>query len=258
MKKRHLRDLYVRGKLVTISDSPEDNPEVEGETVDENAVQVYVKKLNMHETEQALRAANMVRAATIAASKDPEHTVYKSVLADVLDMPVEDMKDFLISLPLAEKRESVEAEIAANPEWEEDNVLQGLTDAWREGLHDKFVKDAEDPEAKPVYEQLKRYSDEVEAVLEREAVALRRDLDDLSEEELRKRTTEQMLKNKADMDWSDAYRKSELLHAVRDPEDHTKKYFEGLSDLDELEKLTMLRLLAEYRGVTVDPKEGKV
>ncbi len=258
MKQRHLRDLYVRGKLVTLSDGETVEP-VEGEepVVDPNAVQVYIKKLNMHESEVALRQANQKRAASIAASKDPEHPVYKNVAVDVLDMEADDMREFLVSLPLAEKRESIEAELADNPEWKEENFLQGLTDAWNEGLADRYAKDPEDEEAKPVYENLLRFSDEVAEIVEGERTALLRDLADVSDQELRDRTTVQMLKNRADLDWSDAYRKSELLLAIRDPEDHTKKYFDDLEDLDELEKMTLLRLLAEYRAVTVDPKEGK-
>lgn len=260
MKKRHLRDLYVRGKLVTLNDE-EPADVVEGEdgepVVDPNAVQVYIKKLNMHENEVAFRQANQKRAATIAASKDPEHPLYKAVAADVMDMSVDDMKEKLISLPLAEKRESVEAECASQPEWEEHNFLQGLTDAWREGLQDKYLVNAEDEEAKPVYEHLLRFSDEVEAILDGERQAMLRDLGDVPEAELRERTVVQMLHDRADLDWSDAYRKSELMFAIRDPEDHTKKYFETLEDLDELEKLTLLRLLTEYRSVSVDPKEGK-
>lgn len=247
MKKRHLRDLYVRGTLHTIDDG----------TPGEEPVSVYLKKLNLNENEEAIRKANAARAVVIAAIEDPDSDLYKAALGDAAETDRANLIEYLISEPLSKARESAEAELGANPEWEDNDYLQGLNNAWMGGLNDKFHEDPEDEEAKKVFEALKRFADEVENVLEGEAKALRRDYEFVTEEELRGKAVKAFLKARSDLTWVDVYRKAELLLAVRNPEDPKERYFEELSEIDELETPVLLDLLRAYRDMTTDPQEGK-
>lgn len=245
MKKRHLRDLYVRGTVHTIDDG-DGEPE-----------SVFLKKLNLNENEEAVRLANAERSSYIAASRDPSSQKYKDVLAEVYETDRDILVDYLIAEPLAKHRESVEAEISANPEWEKDNYLQGLHDAWNKGLRDKYHLDNEDEEASKVFAELRRFAEEVDTVIEGYSKSLKAEYDGMSDEELNPKATEQLLKNQADMAWVDCYRKAELLFAVRDVDDHKERLFESLADIDELETETFLNLLRAYREMNVEPQEGK-
>lgn len=244
MKKRHLRDLYVRGTIHTVDDG-------------EGGVTVYLKKLNLTENEEAIRRANAARSIIIAAQDDPESDLYKAALGEAHDSTRTDLIEYMISGPLADKRESVAAEVAARPEWSDNDYLQGLNDAWTGGLKDKYQENPEDEEVKPVFEALKRYGDEVDQLIEGEAIVLRRDMEMISDQELREKAVKSLLKDRADLTWVDAYRKAELLMAVRDPDNTQERYFEELSDLDDLETPVILDLLRAYREMTVEPQEGK-
>lgn len=244
MKKRHLRDLYVRGALHTVDDG-------------DGGVTVYLKKLNLNENEQAVRIGNAAKARTLAAAEDEESDLYQSILLDALEASRETLIGYLTAEPLSKRRESVEAEIADNPEWDKDGYLQGLTDAWNEGLREKFSEDPEDPDAKPVYDALKRYSDEVEAVMEGEAAALAREYEDAPDSELQRQAVKHLIKARSDMAWVDAYRKAELVFAIRDPDDHHVRYYRDIRDLEDLEIPVLLSLLTAYRELSVDPNEGK-
>lgn len=247
MKKRHLRDLYVRGTLHTMNDN----------TPNEEAVTVFLKKLNLAENEKAIRKANAARAVEMAAAEDPQSEIYLAVLGDAMDTPRENLVEHLISEPLSKKREAIELEIGAKDEWSKENYLQGLNDAWLDGMRERFHTDPDDKEARATFEAMKRFSDEVDVLVEGEAKALRRDYEHTPEEELREKAIKSLLKQRADIIWVDTYRKAELLMATRDEDNHRELYFEEVTDLDELETPTLLNLLKAYREMLVEPQEGK-
>ena len=246
MKKRHLRDLYVRGAVHTVDDGSGEEP-----------VTVYLKKLNLTENEEAIRLANAARAGVLAAAEDPDSEAFMASLGEAAEIDRSELVEYLIAEPLSKKRDSIEAEIGANPEWNDNDYLQGLTDAWRGGAAEKFQENPEDEEPKAIFEALRRFSDDVEAVLEGEAEALRHDYDFVSDQDLQLKAAKSLLKARSDMVWVDVYRKAELMLAVRSPEDIKERYFDDLRDLDDLETPVLLDLLRAYREMVVDPQEGK-
>lgn len=246
MKNKHLSELFVRGTLHTITDEQ-----------GEGTATVFLKKLNLTESEKAVRKANAARAAIIADSRDPDSEAYGDTLADALETSREALVDFIIREDLAKARETAAAEIAAQPEWDDDNFLQGLNDLWADGLNDQFLEDQDDPEAKRVFEALQRFTNEVEAAVEGTAASLRLDYAEVSDKDLRDRAIKQLLKDRADLQWVDIYRKWELVLAVRHADDHKKKYFDKIEDLEDLEAEVLIGLLRAYRELSVEPAEGK-
>lgn len=244
VKKRHLRDLFVRGIVKTIDDG-------------QGGVTVYLKKLNLSENEQAVRKANAERAKVLAAAMDETSDLYQGVLGDAIEADRDTLLDYLIAEPLMRKRESIEAELSTQDQWAKDSYLQGLTDAWLNGLRDKFQEDPEDEDAKRVFDALTVYSNQIEELVEGESAALKRDYDDISDDELRTKVVKLLLKNRAELVWVDCYRKAELLYGVRDADAIHERYFETLEDVHGLETEVLLPLLKAYRELDVDPSEGK-
>lgn len=245
MKKRHLRDLYVKGTLHSVEDDT-------GESVD-----VYLKKLNTTENEEAVRRANAARATILAGAADNDSDIYLSALSDAMDATRETLVDYLIAEEAGKRRESVEAEISHNPEWSDNDLLQGLSDAWRGGLAEQYKEDPENPEAKSVFEKLKQFAEEVEAVMDGEIASLRRNWEEADIALLQRKAVDVLLKIKADLTWVEEYRKSELFLGVRDPDNIREQYFEDRRELDELETPVLLDLLRAYREFVTDPQEGK-
>lgn len=246
MKNKNLSELFVRGRLHTIVDE-----EAEAQAT------VFLKKLNLTESELAVRKAAAARSVVLSAAKDPESEAYKDALADAKDTSRDALIDFIIGEELARARESAAAELGAQPEWSDDQFLQGLNDAWTGGLKDVYIEDPEDVEAKRVFEHLQRYTDEVDNAVEGTAASLRLDYAQTTDEELWDKAVKQFLKNRGDLVWVDVYRKWEIAIAVRDPDDHKKRLFGDASDLDDLETEALLSLMRAYRELSVEPAEGK-
>lgn len=246
MKKAHLSELFVRGKLHTITDP-----------VGGLEAQVYLKKLNLTESEEAVRKANAARAAVLAQSRDSDSELYKSTLADALEVEREEMLKFVISEDLNKARESAGAEIAANPEWADDNYLQSLHDAWLNEMSDRYAADPEDEDAKAVFEGLRRYADEIDLALVGQEEALIRDQEMLADDELRDLVVKKLLKSRSDLIWVEAYRNEELRIATRDADNHRKRYFTDVLEVKELENEVKIDLLTAYKELSVDIQEGK-
>lgn len=245
-KKRHLRDLYVRGVVHTFDDG-------EGEPIT-----VYLKKLNTNENEEAIRKANAVRARVVSAARDDATEAHQAIALEVEESEREDLVEYLIQEEVAKKRESIQAEVAGSDKWNDEDYLQGLHDSWAEGgMNDRHAEDPEDPEAKAVFEKLKEFTEEVDGFVEKETVGLRRDWKDVHIDTVREKSLQHLIKTRGDLAWVEEYRKCEVYIATRDPENHRERYFEDRSELDEIETEVLLQLLRTYRDIDVEPPEGK-
>jgi hypothetical protein len=139
----------------------------------------------------------------------------------------------------------------------DENYLQSLGDAWRDGLNDRFQEDPEDDEAKRCFAEMKRFSDAVDELVEGHLEELRKEFEDVPRESLEKKALVQLLKNQADVEWAETYRNAQIYLATRFVDDTKKLYFDGVGDVKDLETATLLDLLVTYRSLTIDPTEGK-
>jgi hypothetical protein len=172
-KRKKLGDLFQIGKPVTISES------IGGEVYEDT---VWLQKLNSIELDKAFRRANALRARLLTAKTDIESDEYLSMLSEVMSMG--DDRDTLINYVLApERAKSIlicEAEHAAEEEWSHENYLQGLRDAWSDGgVKEEFARNPEDPAAKRVILELRRFADGVDVLVEREMSQKRATYEDM-------------------------------------------------------------------------------
>lgn len=248
IKNRRLSDLYVKGKTITIGD-------------DDDTVTVWMQKLNSSEHEAIIRKANAARAKLLAGSKDEESEEYQALCGEVMELEKDEMIDILIANELANKAQAIESEISEKEEWSKDNYVQGLRDAWLGGLSEEFHKERTEESVK-VFEELKRFTDQVNAELDAarldlQAAHLERNLDSIYKE-----AVEQRIVSAGNMEWLKTYRKGEVVYSVRDPEDHKIRLLDWNSDgghdcIDDLQEEVLNRLMSEYRDMSVEPVEGK-
>lgn len=251
MKLRRLADLYVTGVPLTVKD-PQGNE-----------VDVWLQKPNPVDHESCIRRANAARARLLLRRDDEESEDWQSAYSEAADFgDREAMITYVISPRLAEKQQSIQAELALEDEWAKDGYLQGIYDAWEgdseaEGFKAAYARDPEDPEALRVLNEMRRFDQAIADQLEPEIVTLRRDYEGMSDAELLRRVTNRVLETKADRAWLRELNYSELFYAVREPDDHTTRHFQKRAELDVAAPEVIGQLLTAYRTLVVDPAEGK-
>lgn len=247
---RKLGDLYVRGKELVFDDGAGD------------PIAVWIQKLNPVQQEQAQKYADSKRAKVLTLAKLPNDAAEKEVFMEELDAmcPTKaDLIDLIISEDVSKALQSAEAEVAEREEWSQDGYLTGLQEAWESGVKETIYKE-EDPgyaEAQRIFAELKKFSAEVDAIVETEAKRLKNEYAGRREDTLKTKCLDKLIRNHADRAWIIEYRKCEVWLAVRDPEDHRKLYFEDRSEVDDLEIEVLTRLINEYSKLLVPPTEGK-
>lgn len=251
MKRRRLSDLYVRGKEVSIDDGTDD------------AVTIWLQKLNGIDRESCLRRSHAAKARYVTESEDQEGDLFQAVYSQVRAMGRDDLVALIIAEDLAKYRQRVEAEKAADEEtWGKDNYLQGLVDAWigdenDDGLAAVMAQEPEDPEVKRVNEELERFEEEVLSLVRAENERLIKDWGDAPEDTVWKRAAVRLLELRSTDAFGREFERQQLFYSVRDPEDHAKRYFGTLTELDDLDDVVRKQLVNEYNDLMVSPIEGK-
>lgn len=252
MKKCRLADLYVTGVPCVLKNEK-----------GTKAAEVWVQKPGQVEHDASLRRANAARARVLMFRNDPDSEDWQAAYSEVVDFGDRDqIIDYIISKKAAERRQTVQARIAAEEPWSEDDYLQGIYDAWEGdgedlGLKAVYARDPEDPEALRIFNEMKKFRDAVDEQLNPEIDLLRQEQGGLTDEEVRRRATDRLLESKADQVWLRELNRSELFYAVREPEDHSERYFSSRAELELIDPRIIGQLADAYRDLVVDPDEGK-
>lgn len=247
---RRLTDLYVTGKEVTIDDG-------------KGAITVWMQKLHGFEQDQAMSRANAERAKILTIKNQGDDDADKLVYISQVDVQWDDdqILHFIAAEDLVKAERTAESKVAHEEEWEKDDYLIGLQAAWDDGSQEVYFDDDADPEAKVeatrVFEELKRYKDQVDAEYKKAEKRILREYDQLSKAEKREMAISRMIDSHADMRWVQEYRKCEVWLATREATDHDKPYFESRSEVDKLHPTVLARLMQEYRDLEVTVDEGK-
>lgn len=257
-KRRRLTDLYMIGKELTFNDSFDDD---DGESSGEDAVVVWLNKLSPIEQRDSADQATKARAGVLALKNSPslapERLLYEDQIYDLgLDTRALQV-EFLATPKIQEGEQSNEERLAAEPEWADDQYLTSLREAWSDSLYEKWVEDPEDPEAKKVYDELKRFTNEVAAATEDERENILAEYEHVSDEEIFKDTVDKIIESEADFAWMNEFACWQVFYAVREPSDHKRRYFESREEVGCLDNRILSEIVREYREMTVDGVEGK-
>lgn len=242
--KRRLTDLYVVGKEVEFDDG-------EGEPI-----KVYVRKLNAGQHDRALRRANAERSKLLATKKHPESEEYTNQWAIVEQFSRVDLVEYLGEDEKQRRAAALEAELAAEDEWSKDDYLQGLRDAWNEGLSERAETEPDDVEVKRVSDELERFNAAANKIIKQHVASFTDDMEDISDDVLQQRVFDKLVEVQASLAWLTEYRACELWLSVRD-EDKVNEYFNHRDEINSLPNEVIEKLMAVYREISVDPLEGK-
>lgn len=251
-KRRRLSDLFVVGKELEFDDGQGD------------PIKIWIQKLTQGETQQAVEAARPAKTKITAIKRLPEDHPAKLRYLDELESEgfddEESLISYLIQNKLEEARLSAEAKIAAEDEWAKDDYLIGLQSAWNEELEEIWIKRDEDADlesADRVYEELRRYTDQVEKEIESAKQELIYEYDDLSLQALQRKAVNKLIEDHGDNALLAAFRKQQIFFATRTAEDHSQLYFESVNEIDKLPTPIHSKILITYLEMSVDNIEGK-
>ena len=247
-KQKTLADLYVRGNDLTLDDG-------------QNQVKVWVQKLNPVETSQAARKADAARARVLTVRRDRQSEECMAVYSDILALTRDEQIEYLVNAERSIMMPKVEEELATTEEWAKDGYLQGLRDAWREGLAEVFVDNDEEhadwTEAQRVHDELVRFLDLVVKETNRNLEDHQEALGTMSSQELEDAVAELHFRNIGDRTWLEEFYRCEIWLGVRSADDHHERIFDKRAEVDELQLELLDQLKDSFRAITVDPVEGK-
>lgn len=245
-KKKTLLDLYVVGKEIVFEQGTD-------------SVKVWLQKLSPLDHETAVRKANAARARVLLSTRDPDGDLLKSIENELLDerSTKESLIELLTSTSLVEYAQAREAEFASQSPWSDDNYLQGLHDAWNDGLAMQYATDPEDPEAKTAHDELERFATKVKEAVDAGRTSMAAEYDDKSFQELWDEALKHKVGNHSDLAWLLEFRRCEAWLSVRDPDSHANYYFGDRSDVDRLSPIILRRIIEEYSNLETPVMEGK-
>lgn len=256
-KRRRLTDLYLVGKMLTIDDGYTEIDPTSGEEVAFEPITVYLRKLNPIDQETCLRRANAERSKVLSIRNQPDSDEFRNYVTEAESMSQADKIALIIAEDVNKFRLAREAEIAAEDEWSEDGYLDGLLEAWAGGMNDRYAADADDPEAKRVFEEMKRYQTIIDDLVSGERDQLDEAHQKMDPEKLDELTIQKLISYASDSRWIQEYRRSELWLSVRLAEDKKVRYFESREEVDELAIEVVTRLITAYQEINVPVLEGK-
>jgi hypothetical protein len=249
--RRRLTDLYVTGAEVTLND---------GEN-EEDAVTVWLSKISPIEQRDAADKATAARAKILLVKNTTLHSeerlVYEDQLIDLGLASREEWIEFIALNEIQEAELSNQERISTEGEWAKNDYLDALQKSWNEGLADKYEADENDEEAKKVYDELYRFTQEVITATEDDKLGIFAKYSDDSDEELMRQAVDKVIDAESDFAWMNEFSRWQLYYAVREPNAKKVRYFVDKQEVDALDARIISTLLEKYREITVDPIEGK-
>jgi hypothetical protein len=243
-RKRSLADLYVVGKELTFDDG-------------HGQVSVWIQKMNPVEASTAMRRSDAARARKMSGRRDSQSEDYLAVQGQIETLDRDEQVDLLCAIERLDLLAKIEEELSLKDEWAKDNYLQGLRDAWREGVNETFIDDPDDKEAARVHSELNRFLDQVNMAVDERVDDHRLALTTMTDDEVIHTVTEHFYKQLGDAAWLDEFQRCQIWLGTRDPDDHKVKLFSTRQDVDEIQLPLFEKLREACQSLIVEPAEGK-
>ncbi len=209
-----VQDLYTKGVDFVVPREGEGEP-----------WKMHMRKMNPQEQQRAVRGANAARIRLMKIlDRDPveddDRLILEESVKDIGSGERDDLIDFLIAMNHATRRIMLEQEIAAEDEWAKDDRLQALTDAWDAEMQIEFSKGEEErsTESQELFDQLGKYSDQVEDKLDGNDNVYRDELEVLNEDDLSLKVMRHILERDAGVLWMKVFRDYQILYGCEDRE----------------------------------------
>ena len=256
-KRRQLKDLYQIGALHSFRGPVQ----LEDGSIEMFDVPVWVSKLSQLEERECASRASHARGALQAIARQPmDHADWDQYRFKLTDYAITDRYDyilFLIESELDEFRTSARERLSDEKEWSDDDYLNSLESAWESSLYDKFIENSEDPEAKRVFEALKKFMDQVDKEIEAEKINLIDSFEDDTDEEILNKVLKKLIESESNVAFVNEFRDWQVYFSMKDPDDHSKRYFDSREDLYYLDNTILDNLKEAFLEVSVSSMEGK-
>jgi hypothetical protein len=250
--RRRLGDLYVRGQETSLDDGS-------GEPV-----VFWLQKLNEIERDSVMRRASAAKARFALAAEQEEGEIFVAALGSMREyIDRQGQINIVIAEDAGKIRERIEAQLSLDEDgWGKDDKIKSLADAWTgdietPGLAAAFAEDPNDPEAIRVKGELDAFEADVDRKVEQERADLVRDWETTPDNELELEATRVLLKRQASDAFMREYYRQHIFYSVRELDDHHKRYFGVIGEIDDLDDQVRKFLEDQCIAMIVGPSEGK-
>ncbi len=250
--RRRLGDLYVRGKEVSVDDGSGD------------PVVFWLQKLNEIEREAVMRKATAAKARFSIDADHDEGELFVSTLGSVREYLERDaMIELIIAEDVSKARERIEEQLAHDEDgWGKDDKITSLLEAWTgtaddPGLAAAYAEDENDPEAVKVKAELDAFEDQVVKRVTDEREHLEHEWENTTDADLARHAAKEVLKRRADDAFMREYLRQQTFYCVRELDDHHKRYFGTVGEVDDLDDRIRSFLESQCAALSVSSTEGK-
>jgi hypothetical protein len=193
---------------------------------------VNVRKLGPTEQQLAAREASSARTTFVLMAKDEKSPHNINMLYDLESISREDKITQLAMAELADQREKIEQEVSAFEEWKKDGKLQGLVDAWEDGLLQEWLKGEGErsEESERVYGEMQRFTEEVESKLSNELEIAKKKFENLDDDEINQKMVNAQVEYDSSAEWLRVFRMYQIKYGVRDIETN-EPIFESVEEI---------------------------
>lgn len=243
-KRRRLGDLYKVGQMFSADDG-------------DGAVEVYMRRPNPYELENALKDGNAARAKAVLRMRKEGTTEYEQIegsLWDIGDTP--ELARFIVAEMAQDLYSRAHAFVMDTDEYTEDSVLESSLDnleKWAESTPSEG--DDEYVDYQNTLEFVEKFNKDVEAKYE---ILREEELGKvLAEGELEEKVRRILIDRDAGVEFLREYRVSCVYYAARDPENKIDRYFEARQEVKELPYETLSQLIRWYDEIDMGREEVK-
>lgn len=262
----HLADIFKVGGPSTIV--------LHGQ--EESDLQVWVTRPNSPQQELVKKKSKSARARRyLELAPDEEEGI--AVRLEVGAMKKADVVDAIVARKNSELRKQAFNEVLFSEDYGSDwgtegdkylDVIQAILDrteeieAWNveqkaAGLTETVIDVFADDDITRLNAEQEKFSAEVTERTEELLHAERSDVASTGIEALRERLIKERIELESDMEWMVARRYGLLHFAIRDMEDHSKLYFESMTDIQGLPEYIQEQLFRAYEGIELGVEDVK-
>lgn len=247
-KRRRLADLYMVGKELTFNDDSDNDP-----------ITVWLSKISPIEQKDAADQATKARARLLTLKNSPieDLIAYEDQMESLELIEKEEMVKFILSSKIEQAKISNEQRIGFEDSWSKDDYLNSLQTAWNDSLRDAWLANPDDEEARRVYDELKRFTDEVQEASKEEIEGIIAEYDHVSYEDAKRDTINKLIEAEADFAWMNEFSYYQVFYSVREIDDHKVRYFESVDEVKCVDNRIIVEIISAYRDMTVEGVEGK-
>lgn len=244
-KKRRLGDLYKAGEAFSLDDGSDD------------PVEVYMRRPNPYELEEALKDGNAARARAVIRMRKEGTTENEQIEGQLWDIgDIAELAKYVVAERSQELYSRAHAKVSADEKYSEDSVLESSLEnleKWAETTPAEGDDDYED--YRNTLEYIEGFNKEVEEQYE----AFRNDElgKALHEGDLEEKVRRILIDRASGIEFLREYRVSCVYFSAREPDDKTKKYFSARQEVKELPYEVLSQLIIWYDEIDMGREEVK-